>query len=126
MVLGARLAVTAGVELDSAGRVVVEPDLTLPGHPEIFVFGDLARAEREAGGPLPGLAAVAIQRGHYVAKLVRRRFDGGIRGGFVARLLRRPTSSEPPPAFRYRDRGQMATIGRGVAVADLCRLRIGD
>ncbi len=123
--LGARLAATAGVELDSAGRVVVEPDLTLSGHPEIFVIGDLARAEDQSGEPLPGVAPVAIQQGRYVAKLVRHRLNRGSRRGLVARLLRHPAAGEPPSAFRYRDRGQMATIGRGVAVADLGRLRIG-
>ena len=123
--LGARLAAAAGAELDSAGRIVVGPDLTLPEHPEIFVIGDLARAEDASGEPLPGVAPVAIQQGRYVAKLVRRRLNGDTRWGFVARLLRRPATSDPPPAFRYRNRGQMATIGRGVAVADLGRLRIG-
>lgn len=123
--LGTRLAAAVGAELDSAGRIVVGPDLTLPGHPEIFVIGDLARAEDASGEPLSGVAPVAIQQGRYVANLVRRRLNGDTRAGFVARLLRRPASSDPPPAFRYRDRGQMATIGRGVAVADLGRLRIG-
>jgi NADH dehydrogenase len=99
--LGKKLAEAAGVETDRQGRVSVEPDLTLPGHREVFVIGDLANAREVPDGPsLPGLAPVAMQQGHYVAKLIRRRLQGGTL-----------------PPFKYWDRGTMATIGRARAVA---------
>jgi NADH:ubiquinone reductase (H+-translocating) len=91
-----------GVEKDRVGRAVVGPDLTVPGHPEIFVIGDTAQALGKDGKPLPGLAPVAKQQGAYVARVLRARL-----GGRAA-----------PPPFRYRDFGTMATIGRGAAVAD--------
>jgi len=86
---------------DRADRVIVGPDLTLPGHPEIFVLGDTALVHGSDGKPLPGIAPVAKQQGAYVARLIR------------ARLQDRSL-----PAFRYRHLGSMATIGRKVAVAD--------
>jgi NADH dehydrogenase len=95
-----------GVPLDRAGRVVVEPDLTVPGHPEVFVVGDLAACKDAKGEPLPGLAPVAIQQGVHTARNV-------VRG------LRR----EPLRPFRYHDRGTMATIGRAAAVVNLRRFR---
>jgi len=101
--LGASLAASAGASLDGAGRVLVGPDLALRGHPEIFVVGDLAARNDDAGRPLPGVAQVAMQQGRYVAKVVGARLSG----------------SPPPPPFRYLDFGSMATIGRGAAVADL-------
>src|SRR5216684_6210992 len=91
-----------GVEKDRVGRVVVGPDLTLPGHPEIFVIGDTAHVVGDHGRPLPGLAPVAKQQGAYVARALR------------ARLIGKPA----PGPFRYRDLGTMATIGRRAAVAD--------
>lgn len=91
-----------GVPLDRTGRVAVEPDLSVPGHPEVFVVGDLACFTHQTGAPLPGVAQVAMQGAQCAAANVRRRLDG------------RPT--EP---FRYRDFGNMATIGRASAVADL-------
>src|SRR5262249_53004171 len=96
-----------GATVDRAGRVTVGPDLTLPGHPEIFVIGDLASCLSAEGKPLPGVAPVAMQQGQYVARVIQ------------ARLSNRPTSP-----FRYRDRGNMATIGRAQAVADLGWLRL--
>ncbi len=95
--LGALLAEQSGAGLDRAGRVQVQPDLTLPGHPEVFVVGDLA-----AQG-LPGVAQVAIQGGRYAADTVRSRQEG------------RP----PPGPFAYRDKGNMATISRFQAVASI-------
>ena len=97
-----------GAEHDRAGRVMVGPDLTLPGHPEIFVIGDTALALGPDGKPLPGVAPVAKQQGAYVAKLIRARLEG------------RP---EPKP-FRYRNFGNLATIGRRAAVADFGWLRV--
>jgi NADH:ubiquinone reductase (H+-translocating) len=101
--LGARLAKATGLTTDRTGRLAVEPDLSLPGHPEIFVIGDLASFGHDRAQPLPGLAPVAMQEGRYVAKVIRRRLAG----------------KPPPRAFRYFDRGNMATIGRAAAVADL-------
>jgi NADH dehydrogenase len=100
------LARSLGAPLDRLGRVLVEPDLSVPGHPEIFAIGDMACAKSADGSPLPGLAPVAKQQGAYVARLLRRERKG---------LPREP--------FAYRDRGQMATIGRSKAIVDLGRVR---
>jgi NADH:quinone reductase (non-electrogenic) len=101
--LGRILADEAGAKLDKAGRVVVASDCTVAGHPEIFVIGDLANFSHETGDPLPGIAQPAIQQGHYVASVIRRR----LRGEKVFK------------PFHYLDKGNLATIGRGAAVADL-------
>ena len=101
--LGRLLAEAAGIEVDRAGRVKVEPDCTLPGHPEVFVIGDLMSLDK-----LPGVAQVAIQSGRHAAKAITRRLEGD--------TTRRP--------FRYRDRGTMATISRLRAVAAIGHLRI--
>ena len=95
-----------GVETDRAGRIPVNPDLSLPGHPEIFVLGDAALVKDEAGRPLPGVATVAQQQGKYLAELLEYRARG--------RNL---------PPFRFRDPGQMATIGRNRAIAEIGSLR---
>jgi NADH dehydrogenase len=100
--LGKAIARGSGVNLDRAGRVPVQPDLTVAGHPEIFVIGDMASCPGPDGNPLPGVAPVAMQQGRYVADLIQARFAGQARS-----------------AFRYHDRGNMATIGRSAAVADL-------
>jgi NADH dehydrogenase len=97
-----------GAEKDRAGRVRVGPDLSVPGHPEIFVIGDTALALGPDGQPLPGLAPVAKQQGRYVARL-------------LASFARGATAR---PAFRYRHLGNMATIGRSAAVAQFGRLRL--
>jgi len=94
------------LERDRHGRIVVGPDLAVPGHPELFVAGDQAHAEGEDGEPLPGLAPVALQQGRYLAERLKAALDG----------------AEPEP-FRYRDKGQMATIGRSRAVLQMGRLR---
>jgi NADH dehydrogenase len=94
------LARTLGITLDRAGRVPVEADLSIAGHPEAFVIGDMSVCRGPSGAPLPGLAPVAIQQGQRAADNVLRRLSG------------RPTR-----AFRYRDRGTIATIGRAAAVA---------
>jgi NADH dehydrogenase len=97
-----------GVDQDKVGRVLVGPDLTVPGHPEIFVIGDTAHALGADGQPLPGLAPIAKQQGAYVARVLRARLAG-----------------QPPPApFRYRNYGTMATIGRRAAVADFGWLKL--
>jgi NADH:ubiquinone reductase (H+-translocating) len=107
--LARRLGELTGAPLDRVGRITVEPDLTLPGHPEVFALGDMVRV-RTAGGTvetLPGVAPVAMQQGRYAAKVV------------AARLKNQ--SSEP---FRYHDKGNLATIGRARAVADLHTVRL--
>jgi NADH dehydrogenase len=105
--LGTLLARATGAALDRAGRIAVQPDLTLPGHPEIFVIGDMATFTDPTGKPLPGVAPVAMQQGQYVARLIEARLRG-----------------QTLPPFRYHDYGSMATIGRNVAVADFGWLRI--
>ncbi len=104
--LAALLAKATGAELEKDGRVRVAADMSLPGRPEVFVIGDMASYPYQNGRPLPGLAPVAMQQGSFVARLITRRLRG-----------------EPPPAFRYVDRGMMATIGRSRAVAEMGRLR---
>ena len=96
-----------GVDPGRGGRVPVGPDLTLPGHPEIFVIGDTAQVEG-TNGPLPGVAPVAKQQGAYAARVI------------AARLAGKP----PPGPFRYRDFGNLATIGRREAVVDFGWLRL--
>jgi NADH dehydrogenase len=105
--LGRILSKEAGATLDNAGRVVVNPDLTIPGHPEIFVIGDLANFSHQTGKPLPGVAQPAIQQGAYVGKLIQARLR-----------------NKQLPPFHYFDKGNLATIGRGAAVADLNWLQI--
>jgi NADH:ubiquinone reductase (H+-translocating) len=107
--LAARLGELTGSESDRAGRVAVEPDLTLPGHPEVFALGDMVRVRDARGEPavLPGLAPVAMQQGRYAAHVIRSRLRGAA-----------------TPAFRYRDKGNLATIGRPAAVADIKGLRL--
>jgi len=94
------LARTLGVPLDRVGRVPVDADLSIPGHPEAFVIGDMSAFRDPSGVPLPGLAPVAIQQGRRAADNALRRLSG-----------------QPTLAFRYHDRGTMATIGRAAAVA---------
>jgi NADH:ubiquinone reductase (H+-translocating) len=107
--LAARLGEKAGAELDRHGRVAVKPDLTLPGHPEVFAIGDMVSVRREDGTPVPllGVAPVAMQQGRYAAKVVRARLGGQSTG-----------------PFHYRDKGNLATIGRARAVADLHVIRL--
>ena len=97
-----------GVPLDAAGRVVVAPDLSVPGHPEVFVIGDLACFQHGLARPLPGVAPVAMQQ-----------------GAFAARAIRATLAGQPRGTFTYRDKGSMATIGRGAAIAQLGSLRFG-
>lgn len=104
--LAALLARAAGAETDRAGRVLVGPDCSLPGQPEVFVIGDMAHFRGPDDKPLPGVAPVAMQQGRYVARLITARLRGKVLG-----------------PFRYRDYGSMATIGRAAAVADFGRVR---
>jgi NADH dehydrogenase len=107
--LAAMLAQSSGAEVDRAGRLTVEADLTLPGHPEVFALGDMVSVrEAHTGSPkqLPGLAPVAMQQGRYVGQAIRTRLAGAAQNGAV-----RP--------FVYHDKGTLATIGRARAVADI-------
>ncbi len=99
------LARSLGVPLDRAGRVPVEADLSVPGYPEVFVAGDLAAVQQD-GSPVPGVAPAAKQMGRHVARALQARLQGA-----------------PPRPFRYRDFGNLATIGRMAAVVDLRGLR---
>jgi NADH:ubiquinone reductase (H+-translocating) len=107
--LAGRLGELTGAEVDRAGRVVVERDLTLPGHPEVFAIGDMVRVRGPDGSvqTVPGVAPVAMQEGRYVAKVVRDRLE-----------------SRPTGPFHYLDKGKLATIGRGAAVADIKGLKL--
>src|ERR671917_521385 len=101
--LGRTLAEQTGATIDRAGRIAVNPDLTLPGHPEVFVVGDMIALDN-----LPGVAQVAIQGAKYAAKSIRRRVEG----------------KPPLPPFKYFDKGSMATISRFNAVALIGKLRL--
>jgi NADH:ubiquinone reductase (H+-translocating) len=107
--LAAQLGELSGAEVDRAGRVTVEPDLTLPGHPEVLALGDMVRVRSRDGGlqELLGVAPVAMQQGRYAAKLIRARLSGHAIG-----------------PFHYLDKGNLATIGRARAVADLHAIRL--
>jgi NADH dehydrogenase len=98
------LADASDGRVDGAGRLEVQPDLTIPGHPEVFAIGDMITIRRRDAEPaaLPGVAPVAMQQGRYAGRVVRRRLQG--------------RESRP---FRYLDKGNLATIGKAKAVADL-------
>lgn len=106
-VVASPLAKTLGVPLDRTGRVIVEPDLTIANHPEVSVIGDLASFRHSSGNPLPGLAPVAIQMGRKAAANTVRFLAG-----------------EPTQAFRYVDKGTMATIGRAAGIAEAGRMKL--
>ncbi|HEX6309364.1 MAG TPA: NAD(P)/FAD-dependent oxidoreductase [Longimicrobiales bacterium] len=106
-VSASKLGVRLGVETDRAGRVLVHADCTIPGHPEVFVVGDLASLEREDGTHVPGVAQGAIQMGKH-----------------AARQIIRDVQAKPREKFHYVDKGDLATIGRAAAVARLGKLRL--
>jgi NADH:ubiquinone reductase (H+-translocating) len=109
-----------GAETDRAGRVKVLPDLSVPGHPEVFAIGDMALVLDAQGRPVPGVSPAAMQMARHIAKIISRELD----------LSPDPANPDAPstaidrPAFRYFDRGTMATIGRSAAVAKIGRLEI--
>jgi NADH:ubiquinone reductase (H+-translocating) len=105
--LGKKLSERSGAPLDRGGRLIVQPDLTVPGHPEIFVIGDLANFSHQTGQPLQGVAPVAMSQGRYVARAIQARLRG-----------------QTPPPFHYFDKGSLATIGRNKAIAEFGRLHI--
>ena len=106
-VSASKLGAALGVETDRAGRVLVQPDCSVPGHPEVFVAGDLASLKRADGTPVPGVAQGAIQMGKH-----------------AARQLLRDLKQQPREPFHYVDKGDLATIGRAAAVARLGRLHL--
>jgi len=107
--LATALAAETRADLDRVGRVAVGPDLTLPGHPEVIAVGDMVQVRDSDGNPvpLPGLAPVAMQQGRYAARVIRDRLRG-----------------RQPSPFHYRDKGNLATIGRAKAVADIKGLQL--
>ena len=105
--MGQILANRTGAALDRVGRVIVEPDLSIAGHPNIFVVGDLANFGHQDSKPLPGLAPVAIQQGEYLARLIKNRLKGAAM-----------------PAFSYSNVGSLAVIGQNAAVVDLGFLKL--
>jgi len=107
-VAASRLGGLLGVPLDRAGRVIVQPDLSVPGHPEVFVAGDLAAVTQPDGKPVPGIAPAAKQMGRHVARALRARVDG--------------RRDDAP--FAYKDYGNLATVGRRAAVVDLRGLKL--
>jgi NADH dehydrogenase len=106
-VIASSLGSDAGFPVDRQGRVLVEADLSVPGHPNIFVAGDQCSCAHQTGKPLPGTASVAMQQGRY-----------------LARLIRRVVAGQPREPFHFRDKGQMATIGRSRAIVEMGRLRL--
>ncbi|MEM6591661.1 MAG: NAD(P)/FAD-dependent oxidoreductase [Cyanobacteria bacterium P01_C01_bin.73] len=105
--VGRVLAEKTGAELDRVGRVMVEPDMSVASHSNIYVVGDLAHYAHQGDKPLPGVAAVAMQQGEHIAKVIQNRIAG-----------------TQPPAFFYQDKGSMAVIGRNAAVVDLGFLKM--
>jgi NADH dehydrogenase len=99
--LGRKIAEKTGAPLDKQGRIIVEPDLSVPGHPEILIVGDLANFSQN-GNPIPGVAPAAMQQGRYAGKLIGRRLR-----------------NESLPPFHYFDKGSLAVIGRAAAVAEI-------
>ncbi|MEL7523863.1 MAG: FAD-dependent oxidoreductase, partial [Cyanobacteria bacterium J06553_1] len=100
--MGKAIAAQTGAELDRIGRVIVEPDLSVPGYPNLFIAGDLAHYAHNSDGPIPGTAATAMQQGNYLADSIKRR-----------------VAKKDVSAFEYKDNGSLAVIGRNEAVANL-------
>ncbi|HUA17025.1 MAG TPA: NAD(P)/FAD-dependent oxidoreductase [Verrucomicrobiae bacterium] len=114
-----------GVPVDRAGRVLVQPDLSLADHPEVFVIGDLATLKDKHGKPLPGVAPVAIQEGRFVGRVIREEVESGS-GLAASGQASAPHDGKPRSrrAFHYWDKGSLATIGRAAAVADFGKIHI--
>jgi NADH dehydrogenase len=102
---------TLGVELDRAGRIKVAPDLSVPGHPEVFAIGDIALLLRENGQPVPGVAPAAMQMALHAGRLIKGELEHG-------------KTSVPRPPFHYWDKGNLATIGRSAGVAQINKLKL--
>lgn len=120
-VAASQLGRKLGVPLDRDGRVIVHSDLSIPNHPEVFVIGDMAALKDERGKLLPGVAQVAIQEGRFVAKVIRAEAQ--------AQKTAESSSHHVPdfpcrPTFHYHDKGNLATIGRAAAVAEIGKLHM--
>jgi NADH dehydrogenase len=113
-----------GVPVDRAGRVLVNPDLSLPNHPEVFVIGDLAALNDASGKMLPGVAPVAILEGRFVARLIRKELESDTGAPSFSCSLREGGGVDVRPAFHYHDKGSLATIGRAAAVAQFGKIHI--
>jgi NADH dehydrogenase len=100
-----------GVELDRAGRIKVNPDLSLPGHPEVFAVGDIVSLMGENGKPVPGVAPAAMQMARHVARSIKEELDDA-------------SKSHKRQPFRYRDKGTLATIGRSAGIAQIGRIKL--
>jgi NADH dehydrogenase len=119
------LGKSLGTPVDRAGRVLVQPDLSLPGHREVFVIGDLAALKDEHGKLVPGVAPVAIQQGRFVAKLIRKELESIAAGApSFPRPSREGGDFDSRPAFHYWDKGNLATIGRAAAVAEFGKIHV--
>lgn len=105
------LAATLGVPLGHGGRIAVRPDLSLPGHPEVYAAGDIVSLKRGENAWVPGLAPAALQMGRHIARL-------------LAEELRSGEKPKERPAFAYKDKGNLAVIARGAAVAEVGRIRV--
>ncbi len=110
------LTQSLGVELDRAGRVIVESDLTLPGHKNVFAIGDMTLFHQD-GKPLPGVSPVAMQMGRFVARVIQNDFEQNDLG-------KRSGDNKPRQTFHYLDKGNMATIGRKAAIAEMGKLKL--
>jgi NADH dehydrogenase len=102
------LGAASGIATDNRGRVVVEPDLSLPGYPHVFIAGDQSCFTHQTGKPLPGTAPVAIQQGRYIGRTILKDLKG-----------------QPRTPFRFKDKGQMATIGRSRAIVETKKFKFG-
>lgn len=111
-VIGSPLLETMGIELARGNKIPVEPDCSVPGHPEVFALGDIVSMKDGAGKPVPGVSPAAMQMGRHVSKLITAELS-----------QEQPLAPARRPAFRYRDKGSMATIGRSRAVAQVGKLR---
>jgi NADH dehydrogenase len=128
--LASPLLKTLCCPLDRQGRAIVEPDCSIPGHPEVFVLGDAAHYAHGTDAPLPGICPVAIQQGEYAARVIRAEVTGGRAEESFAespegRAAREQGGTATREPFSYWDKGQLAVIGRGHAVAEIGRLHFG-
>jgi NADH:ubiquinone reductase (H+-translocating) len=113
-----------GAPVDRAGRVLVQPDLTLPGHADVFVIGDLSALKDKSGKLLPGVAPVAMQEGRYAAKIIRNEIEAKTGAPSFSRSSREDGGFDSRAPFHYIDKGSLATIGRAAAIAQFGKIHI--
>jgi NADH:quinone reductase (non-electrogenic) len=116
-----------GVPLDRGGRIIVNPDLSVPGHPEVFAIGDMVTVPHKDGKPVPWVSPAAMQMGKHVARLIEHELEYGVGGTAPSQTPRREGAVSPTPerpAFKYWDKGTMATIGRSAAVALIGKVKL--